>query len=75
MLKVVVQVTANAAAIVVFLSAGIDWGIAATMALGSACGGFLGMRLADRMPAKVLRAVILVVGATLTVAHFAKAYG
>ena len=75
LLKVIIQVTANASAIVVFLSAGIDWGIAATMALGSAVGGFLGMRLANRIPARVLYGVILSVGVTLTVAYFAKAYG
>jgi uncharacterized membrane protein YfcA len=74
-LKVLIQVTANASAIVVFLAAGIDWGIAATMAAGSAVGGFLGMRLANRLPARVLHGVILVIGATLTVAYFAKAYG
>jgi uncharacterized membrane protein YfcA len=74
LLKVIIQVTANASAILVFLSAGIDWSIAATMAVGSACGGFVGMRLADRMPAKVLHGVIVAVGATLTVAYFARAY-
>jgi len=74
-LKVLVQSTANASAVVVFCFAKIDWGIAATMALGSASGGFLGMRLANRMPARALHGVILVVGATLTVAYFAKAYG
>ena len=73
--KVLVQATANAAAIVVFFASEIDWGIAAMMALGSACGGFLGMRLANRMPAMVLQGVILVVGATLSVAYFMKAYG
>jgi uncharacterized protein len=75
LLKVLVQATANAAAIVVFFSAEIDWGIAAMMALGSSCGGFLGMRVANRVPARVLEGVVLVVGATLTVAYFAKAYG
>jgi uncharacterized protein len=71
-LKVVIQVTANASAIVVFLSAGIEWGIAGTMALGSALGGFLGMRLANRVPARVLQWVVLVIGATLTVAYFVR---
>jgi uncharacterized membrane protein YfcA len=75
LLKVLIQVTANASAIVVFLAAGIDWGIAAMMAGGSAVGGFLGMRLANRMPARVLQGVILAVGTTLTIAYLAKAYG
>jgi|HubBroStandDraft_1064217.scaffolds.fasta_scaffold03588_4 uncharacterized protein len=74
LLKVLVQATANASAIVVFFSAEIDWGIAAMMAVGSACGGFLGMRVANRMPPRALQGVIVVVGATLTVAYFAKAY-
>jgi uncharacterized membrane protein YfcA len=75
LLKVLVQATANAAAIVVFFASEIDWGIAAMMALGSACGGFLGMRVANRMPAILLQAVVLVVGTTLSVAYFVKAYG
>jgi uncharacterized membrane protein YfcA len=73
-LKVVIQVTANASAIVVFLSAGLDWGVAGGMAVGSALGGFLGMRLADRLPVKALRGVILLIGLTLTAAYFVKAY-
>jgi len=74
-LKVLVQVTANASAIVVFLSAGVDWGIAATMAVGSVVGGFVGMRLANRISARGLYWVVVAVGATLTVAYFFKASG
>jgi uncharacterized membrane protein YfcA len=74
-LKVLIQVTANASAIVVFLSAGIDWAIAATMSVGSVIGGFVGMHAANRVPARVLRGVIIAVGAALTVAYFVKAYG
>jgi uncharacterized membrane protein YfcA len=71
-LKVVVQVSANAAAIAVFLAAGVVWGVAGAMAVGSAIGGFCGMRIANRMPSRVLYWVITAIGATLTVGYFAK---
>jgi uncharacterized membrane protein YfcA len=74
-LKVLIQVTANASAIVVFLSAGVDWGISASMAAGSMFGGFFGMRLANRVPTRILERVILAVATTLTIAYFVKAYG
>jgi uncharacterized membrane protein YfcA len=74
-LKVVIQVSANSAAIGVFLTAGVHWRIAAAMAVGSVVGGFVGMRLANRVPPTVLRATILVVASALTVAYFVKAYG
>jgi hypothetical protein len=75
MLKVLLQMTANASAIVAFISAGIHWGIAASMGAGSVVGGFVGMRVANRLPAKVLHFVILAVGAALTVAYFVNVYG
>jgi uncharacterized membrane protein YfcA len=71
-LKVIIQTSANATAIVVFLSAGIDWHIAAAMAAGAALGGFVGMRLANHMSERALYWVILTVAATLTVVYFVK---
>jgi uncharacterized membrane protein YfcA len=75
MLKVLIQVSANASAGIVFLFAGIHWAIAVALSVGSGLGGFLGMRVANRIPARVLHGVILAVGAMLTVAYFVKVYG
>jgi uncharacterized membrane protein YfcA len=74
LLKVVIQVTANASAIAVFVSAGIDWKLATAMACGSVVGGFVGMRLAIRMPERALRGAMIAVGTALTAVYFVKVY-
>jgi uncharacterized protein len=73
-LKVLIQVTANASAIAVFVSAGIDWKLAAVMACGSVVGGFAGMRLANRIPERALRGAMIAVGTALTAAYFVKVH-
>jgi uncharacterized membrane protein YfcA len=53
----------NAAAAVLFIAvADVDWAVAALIALGSTLGGLLGASFGRRLPAVVLRAVIVVVG-------------
>ena len=42
-LKILIQITANATAVVVFLGSAIDWQIAMAMSLAAAFGGFAGM--------------------------------
>jgi uncharacterized membrane protein YfcA len=62
-LKVVLAGLVNFVAAVVFvLAAHIAWGAAALIAVGSAIGGQFGARIGRRLPAPVLRAVIVVVG-------------
>jgi uncharacterized membrane protein YfcA len=62
-LKVVLAGLVNFVAAVVFvLAAHIAWGAVALIAAGSAVGGQLGARVGRRLPAPVLRAVIVVVG-------------
>jgi uncharacterized protein len=74
-LKILIQVTANASAIVVFLSSTtVDWHIVAVMGPGAIVGGFAGMRLATRISARALQGVIIVVGAALTAVYLVKAY-
>ena len=53
----------NLVAAATFAFSGIvDWPVAATMALGSVCGGYLGSRLAQRVPQGVVRGLVTVVG-------------
>jgi uncharacterized protein len=50
------------AAILFILIAEVDWWAVLAVALGAMLGGFLGAKLGRRIPAPVLRAVIVVVG-------------
>ncbi len=55
----------NGVAAVVFVAvADVDWTAAAVIAVGSTVGGLLGARVGRRLPATVLRAVIVTVGVT-----------
>ncbi len=71
-LKIIIQITANAAAVVIFLGAGVEWWTALAMAVGAAGGGFAGMAFAQRIPAVYVRAIVLVIAATLTIAYFSR---
>ncbi|WP_214103320.1 sulfite exporter TauE/SafE family protein [Acrocarpospora catenulata] len=52
----------TAAAVLFVLIAEVDWTVVALIAIGSAVGGFLGARIGRRLPAPLLRGVIVVVG-------------
>lgn len=66
--KVILAGVAQVVAAVVFVATGVlDWAVTATIAAGSAVGGVAGARLARRIPAAVLRAVIVVAGLTAAV--------
>jgi hypothetical protein len=79
-LKVVIQATANASAVFVFAIGALarpqdlDWPLAGIMAVASALGGFVGMAMAQRIPQKYVRALVLLMGTTLTIIYFVKAY-
>jgi uncharacterized membrane protein YfcA len=61
--KNVLALIVNAVAAAFFIvAADVDWQAAAGVALGAIVGGFLGARLGRRIPAPVLRAVIVCVG-------------
>ena len=63
----------NGVAVVVFVVSGIvDWPSALGMLAGAICGGFLGARLARRIPAQALRMVVISVGSLMTVWYFWK---
>jgi uncharacterized protein len=73
--KMLVQVTSNAAPVAVLSWSSIAWRVALAMIPGAIIGGFVGMRIANRMPRQMLRATILAAGAILTVYYGVKTYG
>ena len=54
--KMLVQVTSNAAAVMVLAWSGIAWPVALGMMPGAIAGGWIGMRIANVMPREILRA-------------------
>ncbi len=79
-LKVIIQTTANASAVAVFAIGAIyqpatmNWSLAGAMAIASAIGGFVGMAVAQRIPQVYVRAAVLLMGISLSIAYFWKAY-
>ena len=72
--KMLVQVTSNAAAVLVLAWWGIAWPVALGMMPGAIAGGWFGMRLANAMPRGLLRAIIILCGVVLTVVYTVKVY-
>ncbi|MDQ3365365.1 MAG: sulfite exporter TauE/SafE family protein [Myxococcota bacterium] len=72
-LKQSVSLCVNVAAAIVFLSSGrIDWPIAGVMLVGALIGGVIGGKLASRIPASYLRALVVVLGIGLSIVYFAR---
>jgi uncharacterized membrane protein YfcA len=72
--KMLVQVTSNAAAVLVLAWSGIAWGVALGMMPGAIAGGWFGMRLAKVMPRAILRSFIIVCGVMLTIVYTVKLF-
>ncbi len=72
--KMLVQVTSNAAAVMVLAWSGIAWSVALGMMPGAIAGGWFGMRLANVMPREILRTIIILCGVTLTVVYTVKLF-
>lgn len=71
-IKNVLSVAINGVALVPFVIARIvDWRFAIPMAAIALAGGYLGARFFRRLPQGVSRAVVIVIGATMTVVFFA----
>lgn len=65
----------NATAVLVFLFSGeVRWLSAATLAVGAVAGGLAGAWLLRRANEKVLRLAVIVIGVTLTIGLFIRAY-
>jgi uncharacterized membrane protein YfcA len=62
---------ANTVSAIIFISSGtVDWRIAALVGIGSAIGGVIGARIGRRLPAPVLRAILVIVALTAAVILF-----
>ena len=66
----------NACAVVLFASVGtVFWPQALTMLAGGVIGGYVGARIARRVPQKLLRAGIIALNSAITAAFFWRVYG
>jgi uncharacterized protein len=63
----------NGVAVAIFVSQGlVVWPATLAMMAGAALGGFVGARIARRLPQPVFRAVVIAVGSLLTLWYFLK---
>lgn len=71
--KGVLSLIVSLVSLVVFaIGAPVDWLVAALLAPSTLLGGFLGAKLAGKLPAPVLRATVVVVGIAVAVYLFVK---
>jgi uncharacterized protein len=69
--RTVLALLVNSIAVVVFaIAAPVVWSAAATMAVASLAGGYVGARTATRMPVPLFRALVLVLGVAAAVGLF-----
>ena len=72
-IKNVLAIAINGVALIPFIIAGIiEWPQALVMAVAAAIGGYFGSRIARRVPAPVLRAGVIAIGAVMTVYFFVR---
>jgi len=66
----------NGVASVIFIYEGkVDWPLALMMAVAAIFGGYMGARVARRMDRRIVRAIVVTIGYSLTAYYFAKRYG
>ena len=71
--KNVLAIVINGVALIPFIIAGvIEWPQAVLMAVAAVIGGYFGSRIARRVPARALRAIVIVLGAAMTVYFFVR---
>jgi uncharacterized membrane protein YfcA len=69
--KNVLAGVANLVSAIIFISSGtVDWRIALLVGAGSAAGGWLGARIGRRLPAPVLRTILVLVAVIAAVVFF-----
>ena len=75
-LRTAMLATANFAAAIVFIMAGlVRWLACIPMLAGAVLGGWLGAKLGKRLPPRLVRAWTLLVTAATTIVFFVRAYG
>lgn len=74
--KNVVAALVNGAAAILFIAAtSVRWSVALVEAAGAIVGGQLGASIGRRLPPRILRAAIVVVGLTVSIKLFVDAFG
>src|SRR5207244_11682393 len=74
-LKQLISLAVNVSAAVVFLFWGrIDWTITLVMAIAALIGGAIGGAIASRVPAKLLRWIVIVAGLGMSAVYFARLF-
>lgn len=69
--KVLLATCINGVAVIPFAAAGkIAWGVAAVVAIGAVAGGYFGARIARRVDPRVIRTLVIVIGAAMTLYFF-----
>ena len=63
-----------AAAIAFVLIARLDWSVVIAMAVASLVGGVVGGAIASRVSAKLLRAIVMVIGSAVSAVYFVKLF-
>lgn len=72
-LKIVLSFILSAASVITFAIAGIVfWKQAIVMMIAATIGGYLGALIARRMPATVVRAIVIIVGLVMTLVFFVR---
>jgi uncharacterized membrane protein YfcA len=73
--KTFLAATINAASVVVFVHDGlVNWDYAKPMAVAAIIGGYVGARVARRLPATAIRYAVIVIGFGLAVYYFTRQY-
>lgn len=74
-LKIVLVAAINGVATLTFIATGaIRWPQAIVMILGAACGGYTAAHFAQKLPQRLVRGMVIVLGLAMTVYFFVKAY-
>jgi len=72
-LKTLLAAMINSIAVVCFIVAGaVAWGPAIVMLIAAVAGGYLGARLAQKMPPELVRKAVVLIGVAISVAFFAR---
>lgn len=74
-LKIVLVTVINGVATVTFIATGsVVWPQALVMIMGAACGGYSAAHYAQKLPQQLIRAMVILLGVTMTVYFLLKAY-
>lgn len=74
-LKNIITIAMDSVAIAYFITIGlVDWTYIPLLAVGSAVGGWMGATYGSKLPAKMIRRVIVILGVVVTLVMFIRVY-